>query len=72
VLAQHTACIHFFFYVLNILNSLRQIIDKKFAHRAVLGHSIGKDLPLVSVESFECLPGMGVAATLSGIKVCTN
>lgn len=39
-------------------------------HRAVLDHSVGKDLPVVSVESFECLPGKGVAATLSGIKVC--
>lgn len=38
-------------------------------HRAVLDHSVGKDLPLVAVESFECLPGRGVVATLSGVKV---
>ncbi|GJM97617.1 hypothetical protein PR202_ga14554 [Eleusine coracana subsp. coracana] len=36
--------------------------------RAVLDHSVGKELPVVSVESFECLPGRGVAATLSGVK----
>jgi cation transport ATPase len=38
-------------------------------HRAVLDHSVGKELPVVDVESFECLPGRGVAATLSGVKV---
>ncbi|XP_066311801.1 uncharacterized protein [Miscanthus floridulus] len=36
--------------------------------RAVLDHSVGKELPVVAVESFECLPGRGVAATLSGVK----
>ncbi|KAK8456035.1 hypothetical protein SEVIR_4G265200v4 [Setaria viridis] len=36
--------------------------------RAVLDHSVGKELPAVAVESFECLPGRGVAATLSGVK----
>ncbi|KAJ4816369.1 Heavy metal ATPase 1 [Rhynchospora pubera] len=36
--------------------------------RAVLDHSLGKDLPEVGVESFECLPGQGLYATLSGIK----
>lgn len=41
-------------------------------HRAVLDHSVGKDLPVVAVESFESLPGRGVVATLSGIKVCVN
>jgi Zn2+/Cd2+-exporting ATPase len=38
-------------------------------HRAVLDHAKGKDLPEVGVESFECLPGRGLYATLSGIKV---
>jgi hypothetical protein len=38
-------------------------------HRAVLDHTIGKDLPEVGVESFECLPGQGLYATLSGIMV---
>lgn len=38
-------------------------------HRAVLDHSVGKELPVVAVESFECLPGRGVVATLSGVKV---
>jgi hypothetical protein len=41
-------------------------------HRAVLNHSVGRDLPVVAVESFECLPGRGVVATLSGIKVCAS
>uniref|UniRef100_A0ACD5UIT8 Uncharacterized protein n=1 Tax=Avena sativa TaxID=4498 RepID=A0ACD5UIT8_AVESA len=36
--------------------------------RAVLNHSVGRDLPVVGVESFESLPGRGVVATLSGIK----
>ncbi|CAK9167108.1 unnamed protein product [Ilex paraguariensis] len=36
--------------------------------RAVVDHSVGKDLPSVSVESFENLPGRGVFATLSGTK----
>ncbi|KAG8074825.1 hypothetical protein GUJ93_ZPchr0006g41047 [Zizania palustris] len=36
--------------------------------RAVVDHSVGKDLPVVAVESFECLPGRGVVATLSGVK----
>ncbi|OEL32907.1 putative cadmium/zinc-transporting ATPase HMA1, chloroplastic, partial [Dichanthelium oligosanthes] len=40
--------------------------------RAVLDHSVGKELPAVAVESFECLPGRGVAATLSGVKVCVT
>ncbi|XP_012704339.1 probable cadmium/zinc-transporting ATPase HMA1, chloroplastic [Setaria italica] len=41
-------------------------------HRAVLDHSVGKELPAVAVESFECLPGRGVAATLSGVKARNN
>ncbi|KAG2613853.1 hypothetical protein PVAP13_4KG392400 [Panicum virgatum] len=40
--------------------------------RAVLDHSVGKELPAVAVESFECLPGRGVAATLSGVKARNN
>ncbi|KAJ0983842.1 hypothetical protein J5N97_002198 [Dioscorea zingiberensis] len=36
--------------------------------RAVVDHSIGKDLPNVSIESFECLPGRGLLATLSGVE----
>ncbi|RCV40274.1 hypothetical protein SETIT_9G039700v2 [Setaria italica] len=39
---------------------------------AVLDHSVGKELPAVAVESFECLPGRGVAATLSGVKARNN
>ncbi|XP_022843734.1 probable cadmium/zinc-transporting ATPase HMA1, chloroplastic [Olea europaea var. sylvestris] len=37
--------------------------------RAVVDHSIGKDLPSVSVESFENLPGRGLFATISCIEV---
>ncbi|KAM3275651.1 hypothetical protein ACQJBY_044172 [Aegilops geniculata] len=39
--------------------------------RAVLHHSVGKgkDLPKVVLQSFECLPGRGVFATLSITKV---
>ncbi|MFQ6634326.1 hypothetical protein Gotur_010119, partial [Gossypium turneri] len=33
--------------------------------RAVVDHSIGKDLPSVSVESFEYFPGKGLIATLN-------
>ncbi|CAM0909575.1 unnamed protein product [Alopecurus aequalis] len=40
--------------------------------RAVLKHSVGRDLPVVAVESFESLPGRGVVATLSGIKARNN
>ncbi|XP_052196373.1 probable cadmium/zinc-transporting ATPase HMA1, chloroplastic isoform X2 [Diospyros lotus] len=36
--------------------------------RAVVDHSIGKDLPSVSVESFENLPGRGLFATLSSVE----
>lgn len=36
--------------------------------RAVVDHSIGKDLPRVSVESFENLPGRGLLATISSIE----
>ncbi|KAL3833295.1 hypothetical protein ACJIZ3_008031 [Penstemon smallii] len=36
--------------------------------RAVVDHSIGKDLPSVSVENFENLPGRGLLATISGIE----
>ncbi|KAL8138312.1 hypothetical protein V2J09_004313 [Rumex salicifolius] len=36
--------------------------------RAVVGYSAGKDLPSISIESFESLPGRGLFATLSGIK----
>jgi hypothetical protein len=46
-----------------------QLMYSLHDHRAVLDHSVGKELPVVAVESFECLPGRGVAATLSGVKV---
>lgn len=36
--------------------------------RAVVDHSLGKDLPAVYVESFENLPGRGLFATLSSIE----
>ncbi|KAK6151227.1 hypothetical protein DH2020_016159 [Rehmannia glutinosa] len=36
--------------------------------RAVVDHSIGKDLPPVSVESFENLPGRGLFATIASIE----
>ncbi|XP_058188328.1 probable cadmium/zinc-transporting ATPase HMA1, chloroplastic [Rhododendron vialii] len=36
--------------------------------RAVVDHSVGKDLPSFSVESFENLPGRGLFATLSSIE----
>ena len=37
--------------------------------RAVVNHSAGQDLPCISVESFENLPGRGLSATLSRIEV---
>ncbi|XP_028110894.1 probable cadmium/zinc-transporting ATPase HMA1, chloroplastic [Camellia sinensis] len=36
--------------------------------RAVVDHSVGQDLPSVSVESFENLPGRGLFATLSSVE----
>ncbi|CAI9110237.1 OLC1v1010230C1 [Oldenlandia corymbosa var. corymbosa] len=36
--------------------------------RAVVDHSTGQDLPSVSVESFENLPGRGLFATLSSLE----
>ncbi|KAL6551755.1 putative cadmium/zinc-transporting ATPase hma1, chloroplastic [Orobanche gracilis] len=46
-------------------------IEKGTTHpigRALVDHSIGKDLPPVSVESFENLPGRGLFATISSPK----
>ncbi|KAL5714064.1 hypothetical protein ACHQM5_016076 [Ranunculus cassubicifolius] len=40
--------------------------------RAVVDHSTGKDLPSISVESFESLPGRGLYATLTGIESGTG
>lgn len=37
--------------------------------RAVVDHSVGKDLPSVFVESFEYFPGRGLTATVNGVKV---
>lgn len=36
--------------------------------RAVVDHSVGKDLPSVSVESFEYFPGRGLVATLNSFQ----
>ncbi|XP_037497092.1 probable cadmium/zinc-transporting ATPase HMA1, chloroplastic isoform X2 [Jatropha curcas] len=36
--------------------------------RAVVDHSIGKDLPCVSVENFEYFPGRGLTATLNNME----
>lgn len=36
--------------------------------RAVVDHSVGKDLPNVFVESFESLPGRGLSASFTRIK----
>ncbi|XP_010437243.1 PREDICTED: probable cadmium/zinc-transporting ATPase HMA1, chloroplastic [Camelina sativa] len=36
--------------------------------RAVVNHSVGKDLPSVFVESFEYFPGRGLTATVNGVK----
>ncbi|XP_058006180.1 probable cadmium/zinc-transporting ATPase HMA1, chloroplastic isoform X2 [Hevea brasiliensis] len=40
--------------------------------RAVVDHSIGKDLPSVSVESFEYFPGRGLTATLNNMETGTG
>ncbi|KAB2004675.1 hypothetical protein ERO13_D11G203500v2 [Gossypium hirsutum] len=40
--------------------------------RAVVDHSIGKDLPSVSVESFEYFPGKGLIATLNSAESGTR
>ncbi|XP_065876473.1 probable cadmium/zinc-transporting ATPase HMA1, chloroplastic isoform X2 [Euphorbia lathyris] len=40
--------------------------------RAVVDHSIGKDLPAISVERFECFPGRGLTATLNNIESVTG
>ncbi|XP_075656005.1 putative cadmium/zinc-transporting ATPase HMA1, chloroplastic [Castanea sativa] len=40
--------------------------------RAVVDHSVGKDLPSVSVERFEYFPGRGLVATLNSIESGTG
>ncbi|XP_019057411.1 PREDICTED: probable cadmium/zinc-transporting ATPase HMA1, chloroplastic [Tarenaya hassleriana] len=40
--------------------------------RAVVDHSIGKELPSVSIESFEYFPGRGLIATVNGIESVTR
>lgn len=40
--------------------------------RAVVDHSVGKDLPPVSVESFESVPGRGLMATVNRIESRTG
>ncbi|KAL5556924.1 hypothetical protein UlMin_039160 [Ulmus minor] len=40
--------------------------------RAVVDHSVGKDLPSVSVESFEYFPGRGLIATLNSLESGTR
>ncbi|XP_044483471.1 probable cadmium/zinc-transporting ATPase HMA1, chloroplastic isoform X2 [Mangifera indica] len=40
--------------------------------RAVVDHSIGKDLPSISIESFEYFPGKGLTATVNGIESGTG
>jgi cation transport ATPase len=37
--------------------------------RAVAEHSEGKILPSLAIEDFESLPGKGLEATISGLKV---
>ncbi|KAH0900584.1 hypothetical protein HID58_040087 [Brassica napus] len=36
--------------------------------RAVVDHSVGKDLPSIFVESFEYFPGRGLTATVNGVE----
>ncbi|PIA56645.1 hypothetical protein AQUCO_00700777v1 [Aquilegia coerulea] len=36
--------------------------------RAVVDHSLGKDLPSISIDKFESLPGRGLYATFTGIQ----
>ncbi|XP_026422874.1 probable cadmium/zinc-transporting ATPase HMA1, chloroplastic isoform X1 [Papaver somniferum] len=40
--------------------------------RAVVDHSMGKDLPSMSIENFESLPGRGLYATLAGVESGTR
>ncbi|XP_042380416.1 probable cadmium/zinc-transporting ATPase HMA1, chloroplastic [Zingiber officinale] len=40
--------------------------------RALVDHSLGKNLPDIYIHSFECLPGRGLFATLTGIKSGTR
>ncbi|KAK4771857.1 hypothetical protein SAY86_013632 [Trapa natans] len=40
--------------------------------RAVVDHCVGKDLPSVSVESFEYFPGRGLIATLNNVESGTR
>ncbi|KAI3991179.1 hypothetical protein MKX01_022400 [Papaver californicum] len=47
-------------------------MEKETTHpigRAVVDHSMGKDLPTLSIENFESLPGRGLYATLAGVEV---
>lgn len=40
-----------------------------FTFRAVVDHSMGKDLPSFSVQNLEYFPGRGLVATLDGTEV---
>lgn len=55
--------------LLSILCVSCYIVHSYFSCRAVVDHSIGKELPSVAVESFEYFPGRGLTATLNGTKV---
>ncbi|KAG5386766.1 hypothetical protein IGI04_038236 [Brassica rapa subsp. trilocularis] len=43
-----------------------------FKYVAMVDHSIGKDLPSVSVESFEYFPGRGLTATVNCVQSVTE
>lgn len=45
------------------------IFLRKINCRAVVDHSEGKELPSVSIESFEYFPGRGLIATVNSIEV---
>lgn len=52
-----------------LYNSLLLTESKQYFCRAMVDHSIGKDLPSVSVESFEYFPGRGLTATVNCVEV---
>ncbi|XP_062104258.1 probable cadmium/zinc-transporting ATPase HMA1, chloroplastic [Humulus lupulus] len=47
---------------------LSELVFYLVCFRAVVDHSVGKDLPSVSVESFEDFPGRGLIATLNSLE----
>lgn len=54
--------------MLAFIKTFQEQNQTHFICRAMVDHSVGKDLPSVSVESFEYFPGRGLTATVNCIE----